>query len=343
MARRSVPSLPPMSGVAGALRLVHGFEPGLTRVKVAGRFVYLDAEGSRVQDDRVLDRITALAIPPAWADVWVSSDPAAHLQATGVDARGRKQYRYHAKWRQDRDELKFQDMEAFARVQPALRSRVAEELARERQMGHSRVLALALRLLDVGLFRVGSDRYARENHHYGLTTLQREQVAVDGERAVFDYVGKAGKRQRLAVTDHEAVPAVATLRRRRSGPRELMAFRGAHGWTRIHGDDVNNFLRHVTASSFSAKEYRTWNATVIAATALAAERPAASRAASSASRAAAAALGNTPAVARDAYIDPRVLERYRQGDALHLDGVPPDPWQARAVVEARVLELLDRR
>jgi DNA topoisomerase I len=330
-----------MTGEREDLTLVHGFEPGLTRVKVADRFVYLRPDGSPVEDEAELGRIAALAIPPAWRDVWVTVDPSAHLQATGIDARGRKQYRYHAKWREDRDELKFHDMEAFARAQPELRSRIAVELGSERQLGHGHVLALSLRLLDVGLFRVGSDRYARENHHYGLTTLQMSQVAVNRERAVFDYIGKAGKRQRLAITDRDAVPALATLRRRRSGPPELIAFRGARGWTRVHADDVNNYLRHLAGAKFSAKEYRTWNATVIAATALAAQRPTKARAASSASRAAADALGNTPAVARQAYIDPRVLERYAGGEVVSLDGLPADPWQARAGVERRVLALLD--
>ncbi len=325
------------------LTLVHGFEPGLTRARRANRFVYLHPDGSAVEDTAELERIAALAIPPAWRDVWVTADPSAHLQATGIDARGRKQYRYHEKWRQDRDELKFHDMEAFGRVQPELRARIAEELGGEGQLRHGRVLALSLRLLDVGLFRVGSDRYARENHHYGLTTLQMDQVTVNRERAVFDYVGKAGKRQRLAVTDADAVPALATLRRRRSGPGELIVFRGARGWTRVHAGDVNNYLRYLAGAQFSAKEYRTWNATVIAATALAAQRPKQARAASTASRAAAEALGNTPAVAREAYIDPRVLQRYADGEVVDLDGLPADPWQARAGVERRVLELLGRR
>jgi DNA topoisomerase I len=335
-------SLRRVSGDGCALRLVHGFEPGLTRIKLANRFVYLHPDGSTVDDAADLERIAGLAIPPAWVDVWVATDPSAHLQATGVDARGRKQYRYNAKWRQDRDELKFDDMEAFGRAQPALRAQIARELRPEGDLGHGRVLALALRLLDVGLFRVGSDRYARENHHYGLTTLQMNQVAVRDGRAVFDYVGKAGKRQRLSVTDHDAVPPLAALRRRRSGPPELIAFRGPRGWTRVHGDDVNNFLRCLSGGPFSAKEYRTWNATVIAATALAAQRPSKARAASAASRIAAEALGNTPAVARQAYIDPRVLERYADGELVDLENLPADPWQARASIEDRVLELLGR-
>jgi DNA topoisomerase I len=324
------------------LHLVHGFEPGLTRVRGAGGFAYQHSDGTAVDDAANLERIAKLAIPPAWTDVWISPDPVAHLQATGIDARGRKQYRYHARWREDRDELKFQDMESFGRAQPALRTRIEQDLGRDQHLDHRRVLALALRLLDVGLFRVGSDRYARENHHYGLTTLQMSQVAVRDGRAVFDYVGKEGKRQRLSVADAEAVEVVAALRRRRSGPPELIAFRGARGWTRVHGQDVNNFLRCLSGGPFSAKEYRTWNATVIAATALSARRPVDARAAGLASRAVAEALGNTPAVARQSYIDPRVFRRYAEGQVVCLCDLPDDPWQARAGIERRVLELLDR-
>jgi DNA topoisomerase IB len=200
---------------------------------------------------------------------------------------------------------------------------------------------LALRLLDVGLFRVGSDRYARENHHYGLTTLQKSQVAVRDGRAVFDYIGKEGKRQRLSIADAQAVDVLAALRRRRSGPPELMAFRGARGWTRVHSQDVNNFLRCLSGGPFSAKEYRTWNATVIAATTLAARQPVEARAARLASRAAGEALGDTPAVARQSYIDPRVLRRYAEGRVVSLYDLPDDAWQARATIEGRVLELLD--
>ena len=329
-----------MSGDTQALHLVHGFETGLSRLRTGNGFVYLLPDGSRVDDAADLERIAALSIPPAWKDVWIATDPTAHLQATGFDARGRKQYRYHPRWRADRDELKFRDMEAFGRSQPALRAAIARELARERRLGHGQVLGLALRLLDVGLFRVGSDRYARDNHHYGLTTLQMSQVTVREQRAVFDYLGKAGKRQRLAIADPDAVPALASLRRRRSGPPELLAFRGAHGWTRVHGEDVNNFLRCLSGGPFSAKEYRTWNATVIAATTLAAQRPPNARAASAAARPVAAALGNTPAVAREAYIDPRVLTRYEDGETISLQRLPPDPWKARETIERRVLRLL---
>jgi DNA topoisomerase I len=322
------------------LRFAHDFDHGIRRIGDRGAFTYVDASGGPVSDPAVLGRIASLVIPPAWRDVWVSEDANSHLQATGVDSRGRKQYRYHPAWRHDRDELKFSDMEAFGRVQPRLRAHVSGALTDDRQLSHRRVLALSLRLLDVGLFRVGSDRYARDNQHYGLTTLLSSQLTIRDRKAVFDYIGKAGQRQRLSITDPEALAVLTTLRRRRSGPAELLAYRGRRGWTRIHREDVNNFLRVEAAGPFSAKEYRTWNATVLAAVALANERPRASRAAVVASRAAAAALGNTPAVARRSYIDPRVLDRYAAGKVMEADHRPSDGWQERARVEQAVLELL---
>lgn len=326
------------------LRLAHDFEPGITRIGDRPPFTYVDASGEPISDQAVLRRIGSLAIPPAWKDVWISADANSHLQATGIDSRGRKQYRYHPAWRHDRDEVKFTDMEAFGRVQPQLRARVSRALTDDdSDLSHRQVLALSLRLLDIGLFRVGSDRYARDNKHYGLTTLLSDQVTIRNGQAVFDYTGKAGQRQRLSIADPEAVALLATLRRRRSGPAELLAFHGSRGWTRIHREDVNNFLRVEAAGPFSAKEYRTWNATVIAAVALATERPRASRAAVVASRAAAAALGNTPAIARRSYIDPRILELYADGRAVRAKEWPSDSWQARARVEQAVLELLSAR
>jgi DNA topoisomerase I len=327
--------------MAAALKFVCDFQPGLRRERTPAGFAYLDTQSEPLEDPVALQRIRGLAIPPAWTTVWIAPSADAHLQATGFDSRGRKQYRYHPAWRHERDELKFHDMEAFARVQPALRKRIELGLADKREpLNHHRVLALSLRLLDIGLLRVGSDRYARDNQHYGLTTLLREQVTVGPEQAVFDYVGKAGKRQRLAVADAPTLEVLAPLKRRRQGPRELLVFRAERTWTRIHREDVNNFLRAESGGPFSAKEYRTWNATVIAAATLAALEPRRSRAATVASQAVAAALGNTPTVARQSYIDPRVFDRFSDGRSIALDRLPSDPWQARARIERRVLKLL---
>ena len=320
---------------------MHDFQPGLHRARVGASVVYLDEDDALVEDPAVLDRIRGLAIPPAWSSVWIAPSADAHLQATGVDSRGRKQYRYHPAWQHERDQVKFRDMEAFGRAQQPLRRRIELGLSESSEpLGHRRVLALSLRLLDIGLLRVGSDRYARDNKHYGLTTLLREQVTVRPDHAVFDYVGKAGKRQRLAIADALALDVLAALKRRRQGPRELLVFRAAHRWTRIHREDVNNFLRAESGGPFSAKEYRTWNATVIAAATLAALQPHPSRAPMIASRAVAAALGNTPTVARQSYIDPRVFERFNDGHVIALDRLPPDPWKSRTRIEHRVLVML---
>jgi len=322
------------------LRFRHGFDAGLSRTGSPGTFTYVDPDRNVIADRATLERIHALAIPPAWVSVWIATDADAHLQATGIDRRGRKQYRYHPSWVQERYALKYRDMEDFARIQPTLRSRISSALNADTGLSHVRVLALALRLLDIGLFRIGSDRYARDNAHYGLTTLHLDQMSISGGAATFDYVGKAGHRQHITITDSEALPVLSALRRRRSGPEELLAFRSPHGWTRIHREDVNNFLRHEADGPFSAKEYRTWNATVIAAVKLADLRPAASRAPAVASRAVAEALGNTPAVARRSYIDPRIFSLYAAGHAIELDRLPDGSWERRAELEARVLESL---
>jgi DNA topoisomerase I len=325
---------------ATQLQLAHDFEPAITRSPAPPPFAYWDRDGTRIDEASELARIRSLSIPPGWKDVWIAVDPTSHLQATGIDSKGRKQYRYHPEWRHDRDELKFSDMEAFGRIQPRLRQHIAKQLTADDGLSHGRVLALALRLLDIGLFRVGSDRYAHDNRHYGLTTLLTEQVAIRRGRAIFDYIGKAGRRQRLAIADPEAVAALESLRRRRAGPEELLVYKAAGGWKRVHREDVNNFLRVEAGGPFSAKEYRTWNGTVVAAVALAAERPRRSRAARVAADATAAALGNTPAVARQSYIDPRVLELYASGEVIELDELPNEGWEARARVESAVLKLL---
>jgi len=322
------------------LHFTHDFDAGLSRTGLPGSFAYVGPDGRVIADPATLARIHALAIPPAWTSVWIAPEADAHLQATGIDRRGRKQYRYHESWRQERDALKYRDMEDFARIQPALRSSISRDLRADRELSHLRVLALALRLLDIGLFRIGSDRYARDNAHYGLTTLHLDQVRIRAGAATFDYVGKAGRRQHLTVTDPESLAALSALKRRRSGPEELLAYRGPHGWTRIHREDVNNFLRAEAAGPFSAKEYRTWNATVIAAVQLAQLRPGPSRAPTVASHAVAQALGNTPAVARRSYIDPRILRLYAAGHAIELDHLPDGAWQRRAELEARVLATL---
>jgi DNA topoisomerase IB len=306
---------------------VHGGEPGLRRVRRGRGSAYLGPDGEPVADPAALDRIHALAIPPAWTDVWIAAAPNAHLQATGLDAKGRRQYRYHPAWRARRDREKFDDMLAFAACLPDLRRR-AKALLAPGETGREHTLALAVRLLDVGFFRVGWDRYARDNGHVGLTTLRRDQVSLGDGEVRFDYVAKAGKRRRMTVRDAEAVVALRPLARRRGAPVELLVFRAPQdGWHRIQASDVNNALRAWGEGPYSAKEFRTWAGTVLAAVALAREAADGrrdKRAVNRAIRSVSTALGNTPAVARASYVDPRVIDAYADGRTIELPGgLPP--------------------
>lgn len=361
-----------MAGTAdpGGLIHVHGGELGLGRERHGSGFVILDAHGEPVTGDATLERVRSLRIPPAWTDVWIAAAPNAHLQATGVDAKGRRQYLYHPAWRERRDHEKFDDMLVFAERLPGVRITVKRLLESE-GLGRERTLALALRLLDIGFFRVGWDRYARDNGHVGLTTLRREQVKVVGSAVRFDYVAKSGKRRRMTVRDAQSVQVLAPLRRRRGAPAELLVYRSdgrGHRWRRIQAPDVNNALRCWAEGPYSAKEFRTWAATVLAAVELAREHAAGRRSAQAVRRAVrdvSAALGNTPAVARASYIDPRVIELYEDGIVIDVpadltapavplrfetgdDGIvielptDVDGDLVRAEVERRVRELLQR-
>jgi DNA topoisomerase-1 len=305
---------------------VHGGEPGLARRRRGRGVVYLDPGGERVRDPETLSRIEALGIPPAWGDVWIATLPNAHLQATGIDSKGRRQYLYHPAWRRRRDIEKFDDMLEFARRLPALRG-TARRLLADTGSERPATLALAIRLLDVGFFRVGWDRYARDNGHVGLATLRRDQVTLRDAAVHFDFVAKSGKRRRMTVRDPQSVRALRPLKRRRGEPAELLAYRSGAGWRRIHAPDVNNALRCWGKGPYSAKEFRTWEATVLAAVALAREHEAGRRGPKSIPRAVrevSTALGNTPQVARDSYIDPRVIESYQHGAVIDLSCALPD-------------------
>ncbi len=326
--------------------------PGIVRRRRGRGFSYDDAQGRRVDDPEVLARIDALVLPPAWADVWICPYPNGHIQAIGTDAAGRRQYRYHDEWRRQRDRSKHESILEFARALPGARSRLSEHLD-ERGLTRSRVLAGAVRLLDLGFFRIGSEEYAESNHTYGLATMRREHVRIAGDEVIFSYLGKAGKEQVNSVAEEPVRRLVTALKRRRGGGLELLAYRGAGGWTDVRSADINLFLRDLMGVEVSAKSFRTWNATVFAAVGLAvAERTATSptasrRAVAHVVREVAGYLGNTPAVCRSSYIDPRVIELFQDGITISDDldslgeGVAFGVPATQGPVEAAVVALLE--
>jgi DNA topoisomerase I len=303
----------------GRLRRSDCSDEGLGRVRRGRGFSYIDPRGRPVKDAEELLRIKALAIPPAWEQVWICPDPLGHLQATGVDAAGRKQYLYHPRWREMRDRQKFAHMVQFAAALPKLRARVLKTLRDGDELDHDRVLSCAVRLLDVGLFRIGSEEYADDDGGTGLATVRKENVTVSGDEIIFDYLGKGGVRRRQAVQDPPVVSVVTALRRRRSGGDNLLAYRDGRRWHPVRSAEIIDYLKRLIGDDFTAKDFRTWNATVLAAVSLAADgRTAATKAArkramDGAVRGVAEVLGNTPAVARRSYIDPRVFDRYQSG------------------------------
>ena len=300
----------------------------------------------------MLERIGELAIPPAWEQVWICPFPMGHIQATGIDAAGRKQYRYHDDWRMRRDRQKFESMEEFARSLPRLRERVNRDLALD-GMPRERVLACAARLLDRGFFRIGSEDYAEENDTYGIATMRKRHVRVDGDIVTFDYESKGGKRRMQAFGDPSIAEIVTFLKRRRGGGEELLAYKQHGRWKDVKSADVNEYVREAAGGSFSAKDFRTWSATVLAAVALGVSGPAAAKGTKTARKRAktraikevARYLGNTPAVARASYIDPRVFDRFDGG--LTIGGVLPElaedtaAWpDVQRTVEEAVLDLI---
>jgi DNA topoisomerase IB len=303
----------------------------------------------------VLERIAELVIPPAWRDVWICMDPRGHLQATGIDAAGRKQYLYHARWRTHRDRRKFDSMLAFGAALPQLRRGVARDLkvdAGKRvgmdQLTEQRVLACAVRLLDLGFFRIGSEDYAERNESYGLTTMLREHVSAGEREVIFDFPAKSGQRRVQAIADPEALAMLAALKRRRTGS-QLLAYRAVDGWRELTAEEVNAYLKRKSGGPFTAKDFRTWNATVLAAVALAVAEgtrgsAAREREVKRAVKTVAAYLGNTPAVCRASYVDPRVIDRFHAGvtiaPAIAEGGPDLGQTRVRARVESAVLQLL---
>jgi DNA topoisomerase IB len=310
-------------------------------------FVYRDGGGERIEDEDALARIRELAIPPAWTDVWICPDPLGHIQATGIDAAGRKQYLYHERWQRQAAARKFESMREFAAALPRLRRAVKKDLEGD-GVPRDRALACAVRLLDLGFFRIGGEEYAESNESYGVATILREHVSVNDGEVVFDFPAKSGQRRVQSIRDAQVRRAIEAMRRRRSGPEDLLVFHEDDGWHDVRSEDVNAYLREKTGEGFSAKDFRTWHGTVLAAVELAVEGPpkskgGAERAIRAAVKRVAGSLGNTPAVARSSYIDPRLLDRFRDGATIRLPrpstGKTIDA-KRRARIERAVLSLL---
>jgi DNA topoisomerase IB len=284
-------------------------------------FCYLGPDGARITDPGALARIRALVIPPAWEDVWISADPLGHIQAVGTDAAGRRQYRYHDLWREQRDREKHDRMLEFGGALPPVREIVDRHLA-GRGLTRDRVLAAAIRLVDLGFFRPGGEEYAAENGTYGLATIRREHVTCTRGQLAFDYIGKSTQHREQAVADARVCAVVRSLKRRTGGGDGLLAYRSGRRWHDVTAADINDYLREVSGGEFTAKDFRTWHATVLAAVALAVSvqangsAPARKRAIARAIREVADYLGNTPAVARASYIDPRIIALYEQGQTI---------------------------
>jgi DNA topoisomerase-1 len=309
---------PEDSAREAGLRHSSDARPGITR-RASGRgFSYRGPDGKPVRDKATLARIASLAIPPAYTDVWICPDPRGHLQATGRDAKGRKQFRYHPRWREHRDATKYDRMEAFAALLPALRERVAADLRRQ-GLPREKVLATVVRLLETTLIRVGNEEYARANGSFGLTTLRARHVAVEGEAAMrFSFTGKSGQKWRLRVEDRRVARVIRALQELPG--QELFACPDEDGALRpVTSQEVNDYLRSATGEDITAKDFRTWAATVLCGLALAEAGPGATEAETkrrlrAAIAQVAARLGNTPTVCRSCYIHPGVMARYAAGD-----------------------------
>ena len=312
---------PVASAKEAGLHYVSDTAPGIRRKRAGKNFSYTGTDGKPIRDERVLARIRALGIPPAYEDVWICADPNGHLQATGRDARGRKQYRYHARWRAARDDTKYHRMVAFAQALPAMRKRVEHDLALP-GLPREKVLAAVLRLLETTLIRVGNDEYARTNNSYGLTTMRDRHVDVAGSTVTFHFVGKSGKKHEIAMKDARLAKIV---RRCRDLPGyELFQYLDDDGNQQdVKSDDVNAYLQEISGHDFTAKDFRTWAGTMLACLALQEFEAVDSEAQKKknivrAVESVAERLGNTPAVCRKSYVHPAVLDCYLDGTLLDM-------------------------
>ncbi len=341
---------PATSAEAAGLRYISDTGPGITRRRAGKHFSYLGLDGAPIRDRAELDRIKGLGIPPAWKDVWICPDPLGHIQATGRDAKGRKQYRYHPRWREIRDETKYGRMMAFGRALPRIRERTNQDLAR-RGLPREKVLATVVRLLEATLIRVGNEEYARTNESFGLTTMRDDHVDVQDSKIHFHFRGKSGVEHTVDVKDRRLA---AVVRRSQDLPgQELFQYIDEDGERQtIDSGDVNEYLREITGEDFTAKDFRTWAGTVLAAQALQEfgefdSEAHAKRNVVAAIEAVASRLGNTRAISRKSYVHPAIIEGYMDGSMRQtlkeraeeeledLKDLPPE--------EAAVLVLLRQR
>lgn len=322
--------------------------PGITRMRRGKGFAYYDVDGESLTDERTLQRIKDLVIPPAWKKVWISPHPNGHIQAVGTDVAGRRQYLYHQAWHEERAEEKFDRVLDLSLQLPEWRSRIAEDLA-GRGLRRDRVLALALHLLDRGYFRAGGEQYAEENESYGLATLQCEHVTLRNGSVLFDYPAKSGVRRTLEVEDPRVVRAVRSLLRRANRTDRLLVCRTASGWVDIRADDLNARFKELVGDEYSVKDLRTWHGTVLAAEAFVDADPPVTekvvkRVESAVMKEVAEGLGNTPAVARGSYVDPRVVRGYEQGltidAAVRRAARTRKPDNAQAILEKATRKLI---
>ena len=284
--------------------------------------------------------------------MWICSDPYGHLQAVGTDAAGRKQYIYHEVWRQRQDQAKFDHMMDFAAMLPTMRATTLEHLQLAGQP-REKTLGLAVRLLDRGFFRIGSEGYAEENQSYGLATIQKRHVTIRDNKVTFDYRSKGGQRRIWSTVDPIMLEVIASLKRRRSGGPDLLVYKNGRVWSDVRSSDINEYVREISGGDFTAKDFRTWGATVLAAVGLAASghaagsRTARKRAIARSVKEVAHYLGNTPAVCRASYIDPRVFDRYLSGWTISLDsigeGIESGDPATQGPIEEAVVDLIEDR
>lgn len=330
------------------LRKVQVDGPGLGRRRAGRGFTYLGPDGERITDPQVIDRCKALVIPPAWQEVWICPDPAGHIQAVGIDDAGRRQYLYHELWRMRRDRAKHRHVLEVAQRLPEARGQVVEHLALPR-LTREKALAVAFRLLDRGAFRIGGEAYAARHETYGLATLRKDHLRITREGQLeFRFVAKSGLEHYLCLSDEDVLSPLGTLRRRRGGGPDLLAYRNGAGWSDVTSAQINEYLKELLGPGASAKDFRTWRGTVLAAATLArSEETATARQRQAAVRAAVTRvseeLGNTPAVARASYIDPNVIDAFERGRTIPADARTPEEtgsYRALSPAEEAVLDLL---